>query len=542
MKKRILHSRLNICLAIVILAVMGLFPIQSGAADMSYGDWELDGFFRNNTGFWTESWDYAPNNDPLATFRNWFRLNLNGSVTDNLKLKAEIQAIYEPEYHREKGAGIPANEYNSFDFRELRLDWKVGNGHNIRIGRQIVNWGESLSARVGDVINPQDHWFDLGFTNLEDSRMPIWMLRGMHQFYGIGTSLDWIFSPYNQVDRYRASRTLAWNPGKIDINGNWNGVGERRFCPYPETRIYKDDVGFLSPSQVFGTGLMPAFGMMENGVLWAPFNQVMYQPIGGGLYGVTGAPNITRSNYPDSNLDDARWGFKTSSTLYGVQTGVYFWRGHAFTPPVLWYKGSTPSGLGFDYHNFELEYTRQNTYGLYANKNFDFGVLRMDMAYKPEYDYQTDDISRYSQLVCQVDTLLFQLGFNKDFMMRRLNANQAFSLTAEYVGEYLLGETGGALLAFPWHEKKRQDSHTLMMSLGTNYNFGMYALDLTSLYNMGNNGLIQPSFTYNPDWMNRKWSFKLSYANVFGDHNYDLPYGILREKDLVVLTTQFSFP
>jgi len=62
------------------------------------------------------------------------------------------------------------------------------------------------------------------------------------------------------------------------------------------------------------------------------------------------------------------------------------------------------------------------------------------------------------------------------------------------------------------------------------------------IYDLRNNGLVQPSITYSPDFMNRKWSFKLQYTNVFADNSLDYYYGIVRDKDMVVLTTQFSFP
>ncbi len=264
-KKRFIGNfRTFVCL-FAFFAFLALIPCQVQAMNMSYGDWELDGFLRNNTGVWTENWDYAPNNDPLATCRNWFRLNLNGEISPSLKLKAEVLAVYEPEYSRERGGGIAANTYNSFDFREMRLDWRPAMGHNFRIGKQIVNWGESLSARVGDIINPVDGRFDLGFTNLEDTRMPIWMVRGLHQISAIGTSLDWIFSPYMEPDRYRPSRTLAWGPANFDASGNWYGTSQMRFTPAPELRFFGADGNQYGASQV----LMP-YEYSPGAFMWVP--------------------------------------------------------------------------------------------------------------------------------------------------------------------------------------------------------------------------------------------------------------------------------
>ena len=210
MLKKLIEKIFQIKFKILILLIV--FSVTAGPSSAGMpGNWELDGFVRNNTGFWTENWDYALNNDPLATCRNWFRLNLNGDISRSLSLKAEVLAIYEPEYSRERhgvdgGSAITANYYNYFDFRELTLDWYPIPGHSITVGRQIVNWGESISARIGDVINPVDARFELGFTNLEDTRMPIWMIRGLHQFISLRSSIDWVFSPYLQPDRYRVTR------------------------------------------------------------------------------------------------------------------------------------------------------------------------------------------------------------------------------------------------------------------------------------------------------------------------------------------------
>jgi hypothetical protein len=579
---RQLQLKLHVLTGIlVICAFFALIPAQSQAANMSYGNWEVDGFFRNNTGVWTENWDYAPNNDPLATCRNWFRLNLNGKISKSLRLKAEVLGVYETEYSREHGATeagltpIRANEYNQFDFREMRLDWRPKMGHNIRFGKQIVNWGESISARVGDVVNPQDARFDLGFTNLEDSRMPIWMVRGLHQFYNIGTSIDWIVSPYMQPDRYRASRTLAspfgllWSDGSVNpVLGalGKNTTGGQRFAPQPTDTVVQSG-NEISQNQLYSFNLGTGTFTPGGPILYTPQNS-MYQQVtaadlaaGGGtvpvLTSAFGAPFLFpvntpgyylgdlnsaygvypgESHYPSSSLKDSRWGFKTSSTIMGAQTGVYFFHRHRFTPVVR----KVPVLGGF---RFDTDYIDEvDTYGAYANKNFDFGVLRTDIAYIPDYVFNTSDFANYADGVVEKDRLLFQVGYNKDFLFTPLNENQTFGLILEYVGEYILDdELDDAQVTFVVNTPKHKDDHTLMASIGTNYNFGMYAPSFTILYNLRNSGLMQPSFSYNPDWMNRKWSFKLQYNMVFGK-KLETGYGLVEEKDLIVLTTQFSFP
>ncbi len=575
-------------LTLIIFTFIVLVPMHAQAANLSYGNWELDGFFRNNTGFWTENWDYAPNNDPLATFRNWFRLNLNGKISNSLRLKAEVLAIYEPEYSREHHATeagltpIRASEYNYLDFRELRLDWRPKMGHNIRIGKQIVNWGESISARVGDVINPVDQRFDLGFTNLEDTRLPIWMIRGLHQFYNIGTSFDWIYAPYMQPDRYRCSRTLAapfgllWSDGSINPLLAASGVpseGGQRFAPQPEYRLIRDGRE-IPHSEIYTLNMAldpanPATYWLPGGPILYPPQNSLYEQITAADIAATGLgfamtsaglPASTpgyyladlasalgaypaNSYYPGSGLEDGRWGFKTSSTMFGIQTGVYFFHRHRFSPVVV----KVPLDLNgdgvADGYRFDVDYDRDvDTYGFYANKNFDFGVLRMDCAYIPDYPYNTNDFTKYPDGVVEQDRLLLQLGFNKDFMFRPLNPYQTFNLTIEYVGAFILeDDLDDSLLTFVVYTPNHKDDHTLFATVGTNYDFGRYTCDMTIIYNVRNAGLLQPKVGYNPDWMNRKWKFTLQYNMVFGD-KLETAYGLVEEKDLVIFTTQFSFP
>jgi hypothetical protein len=64
---------------------------------------------------------------------------------------------------------------NQYDVRDAWWEHKQG-PFTLFVGNQIVIWGQSLSFRVGDIVNPNDTAWAFGFANLEQSRKPQWMV------------------------------------------------------------------------------------------------------------------------------------------------------------------------------------------------------------------------------------------------------------------------------------------------------------------------------------------------------------------------------
>ena len=246
-------------------------------------------------------------------------------------------------------------------------------------------------------------------------------------------------------------------------------------------------------------------------------------------------PPVVETDYPGSALSDSRYGFKTSTPIAGWQTGVYFWHGNEFTPTVR-VKGGLAAGL-----NLVLEYPEQNIYGFYGNNNYSFGVLAFDMAYRPDRQYNTLDYGKYPEGITEKDHLMFQARLMKEFMWTNLNPSAAFSLILEYVGEYILEDDLDDIHLATTFITYHKDSHSILSSLTTGYRANMYKYGVTLLYNARGSGLIQPEFTYTPDILNSNLSFKIQYANLFGRSNYTFPYGLFRDSDMVILTTQYSF-
>ncbi|MBW2216744.1 MAG: DUF1302 family protein, partial [Deltaproteobacteria bacterium] len=75
------------------------------------------------------------------------------------------------------------------DLREAFVDFVAEGGAqkaNLRLGRQIVRWGETDSFNVVNVVNPSDYSYQLAFSNPDDVAIPLWMARLDYTVAGLG--------------------------------------------------------------------------------------------------------------------------------------------------------------------------------------------------------------------------------------------------------------------------------------------------------------------------------------------------------------------
>jgi hypothetical protein len=79
-----------------------------------------------------------------------------------------------------------ASQRSEYELKEAYLDLELFDGRLwVRGGRQTIVWGKTEIFRSQDQWNPQD----LGLTSLpslEESRVPLWSLRGVWSFYDVG--------------------------------------------------------------------------------------------------------------------------------------------------------------------------------------------------------------------------------------------------------------------------------------------------------------------------------------------------------------------
>lgn len=525
------------CLAVIVLSApfaIALDPIYFGE------DQELSvyGWLRNNTGYFMNEQPYAQNDDKLATFRTWARAYTDWTMSDRLKATAVIQFAYEPDYDVEEGNETAETEdcyyceYDDLDdvLREAYVEYSPNKKNSFKIGRQIAIWGESLTTRVGDVIHPEDRRWTMAFANLEDTRIPQWMLRAFHDIDSIASSVEWIVSPNLVGEEYRANYQADFALTSTNTPG-------QRFGMHPEDR-------FLPPDSVGNPVLFPH----APGVAAPPFSRTWtqlppYVPGMGGMWVPHDIPHVVEE-YPDE-WEDTRFGFKTSTYAGGYQFGLLYWHTQEYEPLVE--PGELTGTMiptGPDQFTPEREYKLVHpTYdiiGFYGNKQLPWpGVVRAEAIYSPNKPFNTFDLSE-ADAITEKDYVKFMLAYDlNNFLYFDWHKTAPFDLSVEYIGEWVPDSDDVQYIIYATEMPTYQS--TINARLSTNWFYNRLATDIVASYNpWGNSGLFMPTVKYMPGWMNSAWSFELKYINVFGDNDYE-GLGILREKDMVVLTTQFNF-
>jgi Protein of unknown function (DUF1302) len=143
--------------------------------------YHVSGFLSQTWGMWQNPSGlrgFTKSRNSLATSRTWLQVDQNLRINHNNNLFMRLWFVYEPPYafNSANGVGKYANEfYNQYTVRDAWWENKTG-PLTTYIGNQIVVWGQSLAFRVGDIVNPHDTTWAFGFANLEQSRIPQWMI------------------------------------------------------------------------------------------------------------------------------------------------------------------------------------------------------------------------------------------------------------------------------------------------------------------------------------------------------------------------------
>ena len=581
-----------------LFLVSSVLVIAAPAHAYYLGDWNIDGYVKSQFGIFTEGKPfndadnaYLPgSNDNIATARQQMRWNINGQLSRTIGIKAEVLAAWEPDYPGEKntyqgGYGdIPANFYSSFDWRELTIEYKPSYSHTIRFGRQIINWGEAISGRVVDQCNPTDSRFLLGFTNLEETYMPLWMFRGIHDFYELNTSIEWIAAPIWQADRYEHERRMT-AAGQRKGDGTF-GTPWYRFAANPEGRVNRfagaDMLLSASSSHPgrYASVYGPPFATGYHGTTLlgstteaplTPSNPYHAAVIGGYAAGAAsvGSANMIWTEFPntdgtyrsqykrdytDHNLKNTRWGLKAKHMLWGAEVGWSFYQGPAHSG-MYRYKERIGISGPVGYLIYEYDIPRYNTFGLFGNYQTNFGMLVFEGAYKPSRQYHKNlfglpagtganadwvDAIR-KENIAKKDLIHTLLGLTREQNIPILNKYNVITIRAQWQAVWALENMDDVVETTTYWTKPERVNNEFLISLSTAYAYRKYSPGLTFVVNPRGQVYSSASFTWIPDGYNSRLSISAGYTNIWGANAYTTPTVLAAKNDLAVVTLKYNF-
>jgi hypothetical protein len=543
MKRKIAQELL---LMVVCLGVMTLLipsysaafpPIKLGEeTEVSFY-----GFLRNNLGMFLENpQPFSQSSNDLATARTWLRGNVDFKMTNQLRFGAAIQFVYEPWYPVEKGSaseekphGQEYSEWKNMNdvLREVYLEWKPAKEHSIKIGRQIAIWGESLTTRVGDVIHPDDTRFTFAFANLEDTRIPSWMIRGIHDIPAINSSIEWIFNPNLVGKEYRVNRTA-------EMAVPLGGEAGQRFGLNIEER-------FLPPRSVTNPAFGPPFSN-KGVVVYSPSSRdwIYNIFIPGTHWASTTSPFGFENDYPNG-WSSLRGGFRTNTTLGGFTFGLSYFHTQNYDV-IAKDKGIIPGlfdpATGKPKRYFTLVNPNIDIIGAYMNKQLPWpGVLRVEAIYVPNKPFGTFSPEAVdADAIVRRDYVKYMVAYDlKGFLYFPWHKTAPFDITFEHVGEVIPDNKNLRYIVYSTEWRKWNPSFAVNIS--TNWFYNLISTSLIASYMpWGNSGLIMPAVKYMPPWWNNAFSVELKYIGIYGGSKFE-GLGILKTKDMVVLTTQLQW-
>lgn len=513
------------------------------------GGLSVTGFLANTTGMWANSENLrglqtlnqsigvpvSSSKNSLATERNWMQLDINEKLDSDNQFFIRWWGVYEPPYDYEANAGF-GDLYNQYTVRDAWWKHKWG-PLTLFMGRQIVTWGESIAFRVGDVVNSQDFEWNFGFANLEQSRLPMYMVHPILQLPSVGPLGSNFFEGLVIPSWQPIYTNSPLDFGQVDLYaGQRNVGGDVSLLPPPTGGRFSTYYG-----PTVGPGLGPAV---------CPISKAGCEPDWPQLTnpGATTFASLDDYALPANNLGGWEEGFRLHTVAYNTEmTGIFF-HGHQYTP-VFFLRGNPTPGNP-NYQTFQLRYPQLNDIGATLNRpiylpgptlsNIPF-VLRTEGLWQDRTPFQDRNPTNLSG-VKYSSTL-----------------NTLVALDVDSYSAFWLSRTGAATMNIEWQnytilspskyisyvftpEQQRHNEENLLINLTDSWYWGDIVPDLVGIYNPdGNTFLLFPNLFLTPPW-SAKYSVLLEYIGILSnDVLSSYAGGGFKGKSIFLAQFQYNF-
>ena len=394
----------------------------------------------------------------------------------------------------------------SYDLWEFYVDLSRGPLF-FRLGKQNLAWGETDTFRLLDAINPLDNTFGGPFEDLDDRRIPLWMIRGSYNFGSIGPVSSTMLEAF-------------WVPGSLDATvAPYAPAGTPYAAPIPDTGMRKYQIRpdrSMSNSR-WGVRAMGVLGNNLN-VSLAHYKTFLDMPtvrlgIVPGTRVLTGTSNAFQELiWSDVQITGASFNYCDPRTdIIWRGEAAWFWDEPVFIPEV---------NLKFSDESIPLPPALIDLISELTGTDLrELGITALP-------------INPTGGTVPKKDILRYMIGFDKYLWLRLLNPRTTFMISGQYFGQWVpdYDDRMKQLLAiYPRpldFAGLRETEHTFTFLARTNYMNGVINPQMVAAYDVRGVWLLMPSVMF----LREPFRFQIQYSGIVGAFTN---FGAFRDRDQI---------
>jgi hypothetical protein len=373
----------------------------------------------------------------------------------------------------------------SYDLWEFYFDFSRGPIF-LRIGKQNLAWGETDTFRLLDAINPLDNTFGGPFEDLDDRRIPLWMLRGSYNFGTVGPVSSTMIE-------------MFWVPGSWDVQvAPYAPAGTAYAAPIPDTGIRRFQVrpGKKMCNSRWGVRLM---GVLGNNL------------------------NLTLAHYK-TFLD-------MPTARLGIEPGVEIPIGTSSVFQELIWSDVQITGASFNYCDPRTDIIfRGEAAWFWCEPVF---IPEINLPFLP-LPFEIPGVPGIPQngRVPEKNILRYMIGFDKYLWLRPLNRRTTFMISGQYFGQWIHDYDPRQKQLLSLYPEPldfaglRETEHTFTFLARTNYMNGVINPQVVVAYDVRGAWLFLPSVMF----LHEPFRFNIQYSGVYGAFTN---FGAFRDRDQI---------
>ena len=504
-----------------LLTTVIVFLVGGGALH-AQPEFSFNGYLQNQTGiffsgekdrFDEEGYptDHGDKEGELSMFRNTLQLEGDWRPSEKVTLHGIFRGVRSSPLEADKYAQVPEPDaipdpkqwahdkyYEESEMRELYLDIDATLRLSFRIGRQQVTWGDTGQYRLLDVVNPIDGTWHLStFESFEDTRIPLWIVKGLYDIPALNGNLEVVWVP--AIDEEEDLVTVP-----LTLVGAW------------------------------GLPLPPRQELEQDGPSPLDIKKKVFM-------------------YPGDDLEDSRGGVRWKGIIGNMTyTGVYYYT-HILSPPIPDYFIQKFETTDIDVY---LDFPRQHIAGLSLDYTFNYPigmVVRLEAAVEPNRTYPVkssvatkkqeqlpNSDMKYYFASRKKTAVSYALVLSRSAFLRFLNPKESFMFVAQVFQTIIPDfKEEDNIIEVPGYDSTEasQVSTKVILAVLTNYFRVAVKPVVVGIYDPGGSGIVKGFLNF---VIGDNWRVSLGANGIWGRDPYK-SIGLFRDRDEVFTRIRYQF-